>query len=61
MYHLRNPRAILRSTDNMIWTINLVPPIASEHSANAFATKPFLRVSKVDGARLVQARNLLSV
>jgi len=45
----------------MIWTINLVPPIASEHSANAFATKPFLRVSKVDGARLVQARNLLSV
>jgi hypothetical protein len=61
MYHSPSPRAIWRSTDNTNWTINLVPPIASEHSANAFATKTFLRVPKGYGARLVQARNLLSV
>ena len=61
MYHSPSPRAILRSTDNMNWTINLVPPIASEHSANTFAAKPSLRVSKGDGARLVEARNLFIV
>src|ERR1039457_7200059 len=45
----------------MNWPINLVPPIASEHRANAFAAKPFLRVSKGDSARLVEARNLFIV
>lgn len=47
--------------DSTNWTINLVPPIASEHSANPFASKPFLRVPEGYGTRLVEPRNLFSI
>jgi hypothetical protein len=47
--------------DNADWIIKLIPPIACEHGANTFTAKPFLRVPKRYGARLIEARNLFSV